>query len=78
MKVGKDIQTFDIIPTGRASHPVVRAAFKAVEVLLKCLVGSTPTSSATPPFTDVHQRLSKYPKLLIYGYFLSIMGYRHL
>ena len=31
---------------GRASLPVGRAAFKAVELLLKWLVGSTPTSSA--------------------------------
>tara|TARA_B100001093_G_C26698647_1_gene958031 strand:- start:173 stop:322 length:150 start_codon:yes stop_codon:yes gene_type:complete len=28
-------------------HPVVRAAFKAVELLMKWLEGSTPSSSAT-------------------------------
>ena len=28
-------------------HPVVRAAFKAVELLIKWLEGSTPSSSAT-------------------------------
>ena len=37
---------FVIIGGGRAMHPVVRAAFKAVEPLLKRRVGSTPTSSA--------------------------------
>lgn len=33
--------------SGRASSPVRRAAFKAVETLNLRLVGSTPTSSAT-------------------------------
>ena len=36
-----------IIDHGRAMHPVVRAAFKAVELLIKWLEGSTPSSSAT-------------------------------
>ena len=43
------VQCYD--GAGRASSPVGRAAFKAVELLLKWLVGSTPTSSANhlPP-----------------------------
>ncbi len=35
---------------GRASSPVRRAAFKAVETLNLRLVGSTPTSSATASY----------------------------
>ena len=35
-----------MIVHGRAMHPVVRAAFKAVELLIKWLEGSTPSSSA--------------------------------
>ena len=33
-------------------HPVVRAAFKAVELLIKWLEGSTPSSSAIFLFTN--------------------------
>ena len=47
-KIRKTItKTPAIIDHGRAMHPVVRAAFKAVELLIKWLEGSTPSSSAT-------------------------------
>lgn len=46
-KIRKTItKTPAIIDHGRAMHPVVRAAFKAVELLIKWLEGSTPSSSA--------------------------------
>ena len=46
-KIRKTItKTPAIIVHGRAMHPVVRAAFKAVELLIKWLEGSTPSSSA--------------------------------
>ena len=57
-------------------HPVVRAAFKAVELLIKWLEGSTPSSSATPTFTNLHQGSLNRFKYMNYGYFLFIMENR--
>jgi hypothetical protein len=55
-----------MILNGRALHPVVCPAFKAVELLLKWLVGSTPTSSAIYFFKYL------FLKGFYFGYFLSL------
>ena len=57
-KIRKTItKTPAIIDHGRAMHPVVRAAFKAVELLIKWLEGSTPSSSAI--FYELNQLVTQ-------------------
>ena len=60
-KIRKTItKTPAIIHDGRAMHPVVRAAFKAVELLIKWLEGSTPSSSANIAYKSILYIDSKF------------------
>ena len=59
-------------------HPVVRAAFKAVELLIKWLEGSTPSSSAKFRFIKLHWISLSLPKVLFLSTVLFIQCFRRL